>query len=248
MVFINVSFNDIKRNNNVFSASLYQNDDVEYSFYQKLSYFVNSFQKGTEPGSNFYCNDKTYKFIRTSNIEDNSCLFNEDLCIGLSKKAFKNHNLKKGQILIVKDAGIGKVALLDKYYSYCMLCSGIHALNCDLPYYVFAIMQHPLFKKNFEKNIPKGSIFSHASDNYLDFDIHLPNDNNPEIIKYVGNLMFSIFSKEILIKEKFNQLNNLISEELNFLGFNEIDNQMFPSINEILEDKKLYAGYYSKKT
>lgn len=248
MGFVKVSFKDIGRNNHSFSASLYQEEDTNYSFYQKLSDFVINHQKGKEPGSNFYCNNKKYRFIRTSNIEDNSYLFKEDLCTGISEKAFKNYELKKEQILIVKDASVGKVAMLDKNYTNYMICGGIHALTCKIPYYVFAILQHPHFRKNFEKNIPKGSVFTHASDKYLDFDIPLPINNDKKIIKYVENLMESILSKESLIKDKISEINDLISNELNFKGFDEVEKQTYPQINEIIKSKKLYAGFYSKKT
>lgn len=36
MGFIKVSFEDIKNNNHTFSASLYQKDNVNYSFYQNF--------------------------------------------------------------------------------------------------------------------------------------------------------------------------------------------------------------------
>lgn len=249
MSFIKLSLNDIKNNEFSFSASSYTELDINYSFYKKLYEFVQCVQKGTEPGSKFYSNeDKTYKFIRTSNIEDNSFLFNEKLCIGVLGNVFEEHNLKKWQILLVKDGTLGKVALLDKDYPDCMLCAGIHSLTCDFPYYVFAIIQHPYFKSNFERSVPRGSTISHAGEKYLNFDIPLPIDNDKTVMHFVENLMCSAFFKEILIKEKFNNINDLISHELNFEGFDGLINQEFPKINEILEKNKLYAGYNSKKS
>lgn len=246
--FIKVSFKDIQNNDYSLSASLYQGSEVNYSFYKKLSEFIVSTQKGNEPGSKFYTEDKTFRFIRTSNIDENSFLLNEDLCIGIANKVFKEHKLEKEQILMVKDATLGKVAMLDKDYPNYMLCGGIHSLTCDFPYYLFAILQHSCFKENFEKKIPRGSTFRHAGDRYLDFDVPLPNDNNEEVITFVENLMRSAFLKEVLIKEKISQINQLIYCELNFEGFDDINNQKFPRIKEISVKNKLYAGYYSKKT
>lgn len=246
--FIKVSFTDIQDNDYSLSASLYQGNEVNYSFFKKLSEFILTTQKGNEPGSKFYSNDKTFRFIRTSNIEEDSFLLNENLCVGILGKAFKRHNLKKEQILLVKDATLGKVAMLDKDYPNFMLCSGIHSLTCNFPYYIFAILQHHRFKENFEKNIPRESTFSHAGEKYLDFDIPLPNDNNQEVICFVENLMRSTFLKEVLIKERISQINKLISEKLNFNGFHTINDQKFPRINEISKSNKLYAGYYSKKS
>ena len=242
-----MSLQDIQDNNYSLSASLYQNTNVKYSSFKKLSDFVINLQKGTEPGSKFYCDERTYKFIRTSDIQENSFLFNERLCVGILFTGFKNQNLKKEQILLVKDASLGKVAILEKDYPNCMICGGIHALTCKSPYYVFAILQHPLFRENFERNVPKGSVFSHASEKYLDFDIPLPKDNNLNVIYFIENLMFSIINKEILIKKRFNQINELISNELNFKGFDEISSQEFPKFNEVTKQNKLYAGSYTKR-
>ncbi len=248
MSFINITLKDILENDCSLSASMYQRNDFNYSFYKKLSEFILELQKGYEPGSKFYSENKDYKFIRTSNIEDSSFLFKDTFCVGIADKVFKYHNLKKEQILMVKDATLGKVAILDKDYPNYMLCGGIHSLTCEFPYYVFAILQHPLFKINFEKNIPRGSTFSHAGERYLDFDIPLPINNDKEVILFIENLMESAILKEILIKERFYEINKIISNELNFKDFKTVNNQEFPRINEISEKNKLYAGFHSKKS
>lgn len=246
MSYSEVFYEDFLKKNHYLSAELLEEKNKEYSCFSKLADFVELSQKGIEPGSASYTEDKRFKFIRTSDISKDSLLINEKSCIGIKKKFFENHNLKKGQILIVKDAGLGKVAILNQDYPNFMLCAGIYALSCKHPFYVLAILQHPLFQENFYQNVARGSVFSHAGSSFLDFDIPLPNNKNKDIINYIENLMESIIYKENLINKKISYLNDYISNIIGFKGFENIKKN-FPTFDDIQNIKRLDSGYYTPK-
>ena len=241
-----VNFNEIQENNYSFSAKLYEKREIKYTNSCKLSEFlISPIQKGKEIGSDAYILDKNYQFIRTSNISNSSSLFNEDSCVGVPEVYFENQNLKKNQILIVKDGNLGNVSFLDKNYPTFMISSGINVLNCINPYYIFAILQNDLFKQNFEYNVTVGSTISHAKDIFLDFDIPLPLQNDGII--FVETIMESIILKERLIKDKIDSLNNFISKILDFKGFNNIEN-FNPTYEDLVSITRLDSGYYSNKS
>lgn len=243
-----IYYEDILNNNYCFSAKLYENPEINYSTSKKLSNMLTSpIQKGVEVGGGAYTFDKKYQFIRTSNIHEDSVLFDEKSAIGIPEIFFEKHNLKKNQILIVKDGTLGNVAFLDKDYPNYMLSSGVNAISCKHPLYVFAIMQHNLFKKNFEYNVTSGSTFSHAKNIFLNFDIPFPKDNNENVVKFIETIMESIIFKERLIKEKINSLNDYISSLLNFDGFENIV-KVYPTYSDLISIKRLDSGYYSSKS
>lgn len=242
-----IYFDDLKKNKYSFSAKLYKKQKTNYvKSYKLKDFLIEPIKKGTEVGSDTYIYNKKYQFIRTSNILNNSVLLDEKSCIGIPKKFFEKQNLKKKQILIVKDGALGNVAFLDRDYPNFMICSGINSLTCKNPFYIFAILQHKLFKKNFEFNVTSGSTISHAKDMYLEFDIPLPVDNAEDIINLVENIMKSIILKERLIKDKINSLNKFISEILHFNGFDNIKTE-YPTYSDLLSVKRLDSGYYSEK-
>lgn len=243
-----IHFNDISKNNYSLSAKLYENPEVKYENSAKLSEFlICPIQKGSEVGSDAYIHDKKFQFIRTANIHKNSILFDEKSAVGIPEKFFENHDLKMNQILIVKDGSLGNVAFLDKDYPSFMLSSGINALSCKHPFYVFSILQHDSFKKNFEYNVASGSTISHAKDIYLNFDIPLPKNNDENVIKFIENIMKSMIVKERLIKEKINSLNDFISSLLNFNNFDNLKN-IYPTYSDLVSIKRLDSGYYTKKS
>ena len=228
-----IYYKDIEQNNYSFSAKMYETHDFKYEKSKKLNDFIIlPLQKGVEVGSDAYISNKKFKFIRTSNILDKSNLVDEKSCIGIP------------EIYFVKDGNLGNVAFLDKDLENCMISSGINILTCKHPYYVYAILQHELFKKNFEYSVTTGSTISHAKDIYLDFDIPLPKNNTENSISFVESLMKSIIQKERLIEEKIINLNQYISKLLNFNGFDNIKNN-YATYKDLINIKRLDAGYYS---
>ncbi|MBQ9161033.1 MAG: restriction endonuclease subunit S [Methanobrevibacter sp.] len=241
-----INFNQIIDNNYSFSAKLYETRQERYVKSCKLrDFLISPVKKGIEIGSDAYTLNKQFRFIRTSNILKTSFLVDETSCVGVPESFFENHDLNENSILIVKDGSLGNVAFLDKDYQSFMISSGINVLNCRHPFYVFSILQHELFKENFEYNVASGSTISHAKDIFLDFDIPLP--DNQEVIGFVENIMESIILKERLIRDKIFSLNNYISELLNFNGFDNIGNS-YPTYSDLISVNRLDAGYYSKKS
>ncbi len=243
-----ITVNQLTNNKYSFSAKLYEHHQKKYENSCKLrDFLISPVQKGVEIGSDNYSSNKEFQFIRTSNILKTSFLVDETSCVGVPELFFENHYLNENSILIVKDGSLGNVAFLDNNYSSFMISSGINVLNCKNPFYVFSILQHDLFKENFEYNVAPGSTISHAKDVYLDFDIPLPKNNDKKVIKFVESIMKSIILKERLIQDKISALNDYISKLLNFNGFDNIDN-IYPTYSDLISIKRLDSGYYSKKS
>ena len=207
--------------------------------------------KGQEVGSFSYINKSKFYFIRTKALQSSYFLpvLNDIECaVPILPLAFKEFNLRKGDILISKDANIGEAAYLDEDLPNFMISGGLVRLRFpdDIKHYVFAFMKNKFFKSQIDYLVlSKGATIRHAKTLWLDALIPFPNQQNKdEIIEYVGLLTKAVIRKEAEIKKKYEKIMNLIDEELKQ---NQKPNKFtynMPFIKDVEEINRLDAGMF----
>ncbi|MEM4058792.1 MAG: hypothetical protein QXZ12_08765 [Thermoplasmata archaeon] len=178
-------------------------------------------QKGQEVGSFLYINKSKFYFIRTKALQSSYFLpvLNDVECaIPILPMAFKDFKLRKGDILISKDANIGESVYLDDDLPNFMISGGIVRLRFseDIMHYVFAFMKNEFFKSQIDFLVrSRGATIRHAKTLWLDALIPIPNQSNKdEVIEYVSLLTKAVIRKESEIKKKYEKIINLIEKEL----------------------------------
>ena len=182
---------------------------------------LEKYQRGQEVGSSSYINKSKFYFIRTKALQS-SCflpvLNDVGRAIPILPMVFKDFKLRKGDILISKDANIGESVYLDDDLPNFMISGGIVRLRFseDVTHYVFAFMKNKFFKSQIDYLVrSKGATIRHARTLWLDALIPFPNQpNKDEIIKYVSLLIKALIRKEGEIKKKYGKIMNLIDKEL----------------------------------
>lgn len=210
------------------------------------------FEKGVEPGRQWYMKDSPYRFIRTKALQEhNFTLYPKGECIiPINPSKYVDIELKKGDILLSKDSNIGECALIyGEEAKNADISGGIVRLNVKPEvdrYYLFALMKHPIFKEQLSAMVPKGATIKHAGDRWLNCRIPFPNKNNHSIVKWVSTAVKVIASMELEISVKTDMIFNSITNEL-------LKNQKKPIIyNEphfetIEKEARLDAAIYCKE-
>ncbi|MDU6364692.1 MAG: hypothetical protein E6582_14375 [Clostridium sp.] len=253
-----ISIDDIKSKEFSFSASMYKKVIFKTNNIKQIKDMLNQtnpFEKGKEPGSFWYMSKSPYNMIRTKSLQDFSCLLypKGDSIIPISRKAFESSLLKTGDILLSKDSNIGEVCIIenDSYTNY-MFSSGIVKIQVDEKkvnrYYLFSFLKNPIFKLQLYALSPKGATITHAGTKWMDCYIPFPIGKDKDIIeKYVIALIQSIIKKEQKIREKSEEINNIIDTELNK---NQKNNEFVfkePKIQEFKNVKRLDSAIYGKE-
>jgi type I restriction enzyme S subunit len=178
-------------------------------------------QNGKEIGSFSYTSKSKFYFIRTKALQSNYFLpiLNDIQCaVPILPSAFKDFDLRKGDILISKDANIGESGYLDEDLPNFMISGGLVRLRfpVNIRYYIFAFMKSKLFKSQIDYLTgSKGATIRHAKTSWLDAVIPFPSQQNKdEIIEYVSLLTKAIIRKEREIKKKYEKIMSLIDKEL----------------------------------
>jgi len=207
--------------------------------------------KGQEVGSFSYINKSKFYFIRTKALQSSYFLpvLNDIECaVPILPLVFKDFNLRKGDILISKDANIGESAYLDEDLPNFMISGGLVRLRFsdDIKHYVFAFMKNKFFKSQIDYLAwSRGATIRHAKTLWLDALIPFPNQQNKdEIIKYVSLLTKAVIRKEAEIKKKYEKIMNLIDEELKQ---NQKPNKFtysMPLLRDLEETIRLDAGMF----
>jgi hypothetical protein len=148
---------------------------------------------GQEVGSFSYTSKSKFYFIRTKALQSNYFLpiLNDIQCaVPIFPSAFKDFNLRKGDILISKDANIGESGYLDEDLPNFMISGGLVKLRfpIDTRYYIFAFMKSKFFKSQIDYLTgSKGATIRHAKTSWLDAVIPFPSQQNKdEIMEYVS--------------------------------------------------------------
>lgn len=243
-----VKLSSIINNRNILSPSNYKVTEIKAPIIFKLSQLISKPDKGVEIGSSNYVEKSDYKFIRTSAFSsDKFCLvIDNNSILNVSSNAFVDAKLKKNDILICKDSNVGETVMLDADYPNYMFSSGINRLNIlKDKFYIFGIMKNEKFKDQLISKIPKGATIMHARDLYL--ECLIPYSNNEKLTKYVSSLAEIIFNREIEIKKRFEEINNVIKNELNNIDNSKIKQSKFPTISQLLNSTRLDTGNYTEE-
>ena len=205
---------------------------------------------GYEVGSGNYVENSQYKFIKTKALQPESYLLSEgkDSVQYITPQSFTNMNLKKGDIIISKDANVGEAVILDKDYDNTMLCGGIYRLPISKnKYYFLAFTKHEIFRQQIDFMVPRGSTLRHGKTIFLNCLIPFPKTNTQEIVKYVEILVKAILRKEIAIRQRYYSAMKMIEDELK-ANQNKIKfNFHLPSIKEILNIDRMDSRLYTKE-
>ncbi len=242
-----INYNNlVNHKNKSFSPNDYLTIKIKCN-YEYLENLISTITYGKEVGSFNYIETSKIKFIRTKCLQDNSILLNEKEEININPKSFKNFNLKKGDILLVKDSNIGEVCYLNEDLPNHSISSGIVKINLNTKidkFYILGIMKSSFFKEQIDLMTPKGTTIRHSKDNFKYTKIPIPNDN---IIKKISILTQSLIEKEIELKRKFNLINKTIENELKNNQIKRQYSYSMPTYQDIKEHNRLDTGLYTKE-
>lgn len=207
-------------------------------------------QKGEEVGSSSYIGKSNFYFIRTKALQAPYFLpvLNDIECaVPILPNSFKDLKLKKGDILISKDANIGETAYLNEDLPCAMISGGLVRLKFpeDIKHYVFAFMKSNFFREQVYLMASRGATIRHAKALWLDAMIPFPNqDNRDEVMSFISLLTRAVITKEAEIKSKYNKIMGLIDKELR-------ENQSLtkfiynmPSLGHLRGPSRLDAGMF----
>lgn len=208
---------------------------------------------GVEVGSLNYIGKSTHYFLRTKALQQHSFLpeITSETALPIMPNCFVKMNLKKGDLIISKDSNIGEIVILDKDYPNYMLSGALYKLPViDKKYYLLAFIKHNIFREQLDFMVPKGATIRHAKTLFLDCKIPMPNHNSDNTIKFVEMLTQAIINKEQLIKNRHDNILNLIEQEL--LSNQKLNKFKFelPNIKELENvgrlDTNLYREHFKK--
>lgn len=205
---------------------------------------------GVEVGSLNYIGKSTHYFLRTKALQQHSFLpeITSETALPIMPSCFVKMNLKKGDLIISKDSNIGEIVILDKDYPNYMLSGALYKLPVsEKKYYLLAFIKHNIFREQLDFMVPKGATIRHAKTMFLDCKIPMPNHNSENTIKFVELLTQAIINKEQLIKNRHENILNLIEQELlTNQKPNEFKFEM-PTFKEIEKTGRLDTGIYTEQ-
>ena len=204
---------------------------------------------GVEVGSLNYIGKSTHYFLRTKALQKHTFLpeVTSETALPIMPNYFVKMNLKKGDLIISKDSNIGEIVILDKDYPNYMLSGALYKLPInEKKYYLLAFIKHNIFREQLDFMVPKGATIRHAKTMFLDCKIPMPNHNAENTIKFVELLTQAIINKEQLIKNRHEDILNLIEQEL---LSNQKPNKFtyeLPTISDIQQTERLDTSLYCK--
>lgn len=204
---------------------------------------------GIEVGSLNYIGNSTHYFIRTKALQQHTYLpeITSETALPIMPNCFAKMNLKKGDLIISKDSNIGEIVILDKDYPNYMLSGALYKLPVsENKYYLLAFIKHNIFREQLDFMVPKGATIRHAKTLFLDCKIPMPNQNTADTIKFVELLLQAIINKEQLIKERHENIFQLIEQELLNNQKQSIFKFELPTFSDILQAERLDTSLYCK--
>ena len=205
-------------------------------------------QKGQEVGSSSYINKSNFYFIRNKALQASCLMPTLHDMVPILPNSFKDFKLKKGDILISKDANIGETAYLNEDLPYCMISGGLVRLRLpdQIRHYVFAFMKSDFFKEQVYLMAARGATIRHAKSLWLDAVIPFPNKTNKDkVIDFVGHMTKALIRKEAEIKRKYNKIIALIDKELKGNQGHGTFTYNMPSLKELQQTRRINASIYS---
>jgi len=243
-----ISYNDLINHKN---KSLSPNDHIAIRVncnYEYLYNFISFSTMGKEIGAFNYMDRSKFKFIRTKCLQENSILLNLDEAIGMNPLSFRQFNLSKDDILIVKDSNVGEVCYLDEDLPKYSISGGVVKINLNDKldkFYIIGIMKSSFFKEQIDLMTPKGATIKHSKDSYKNTKIPIPEDTN--IIKKISILTQSLIKKERELRDKFTLINQKIENELqNNQKKNKFSYKML-NYRDLIRNNRFDTGLYTEK-
>jgi len=243
-----INYNDlVSHKTNSLSPTDYLDIQVKSNF-QYLEKLIDTPIYGKEVGGSNYMQSSKFKFIRTKCLQETSVLLDLNEAIGINPKSFRNFNLQKDDILLVKDSNIGEVCYIHKDLPNYSISGGVVKLNINDTldkFYVIGIMKSAFFKEQIDLMTPKGATIRHSKDNFKYTKIPIPNDAT--IIDKISILTQSLIKKEVELQNKFSQINLLIEEELKNNQLSNTFNYQMPSYSNLIVLNRFDTGLYTKE-
>lgn len=247
-----ISFRELANRNFTLSPSVYKVLNIPNTNCVPVKNFLfrNLSRKdlGHDVGSVNYIPQSTHYFLRTKALQSYSYIpeFNSESLVPIFPQSFLQMNLKKGDIIISKDSNIGEIIILDKDYPNYMLSGALYRLPIvENKFYLLAFLKHPIFREQLDYLVPKGATIRHAKTLFLDCLIPLPNLNVENVVLYIENLMRAIIEKEILIKERYNNIISIFDTEIKNNQNNFTYVFSYPRLSEVRSSNRLDAKIYS---
>ena len=237
----------VNHKTNSLSPTDYLNIEVKSKF-EYLKNLIDTPIYGQEVGNSNYMESSKFKFIRTKCLQSTSILLNTDEAIGSNPRSFRNFNLTKGDVLLVKDSNIGEVCYIHEDLPNYSMSSGVVKLNINDTldkFYVIGIMKSAFFKEQIDLMTPKGATIRHSKDSFKHTKIPIPKDKT--IIDKVSILTQSLINKEVELKNKFYQINSLIEQELQNNQLTKTFTYEMPSYNNLIHLNRFDTGLYTQK-
>lgn len=202
---------------------------------------------GKEVGSSAYIGKSPYFFIRTKACQPENYLldFKKGTVLPINPYEFINQDIKKGDILILKDSNIGEVIYVDEDLNNYMLSGGFRKLR--LPYdslYIFAFLKSPLYKEQLDIMIGKGATIKHAQDKYLDGIVFFPKRKAEEVKIFITDLVKAVIRKEREIKKKDKKILTMFGNEIKE---NSRKLRYTTSFNDIKNAERIDSGFLSEE-
>jgi len=242
-----ISFNDLVNHK---SKSLSPSDHTTIkvnSTFVHLENLISAVTYGKEVGGFNYIESSKYKFIRTKCLQSNSILLNLEESIAINPLSFRQFNLTKNDVLIVKDSNVGEVCYLDEDLPNYAISGGVVKINLndDLDnFYVIGIMKSAFFKEQVDLMTPKGATIKHSKDSFKYTKIPVPSDS--KTIQKISLLTQSLNKKERELRNKFKLINTSIEDELkNNQGKDSFSHQVV-TYKDLLKYNRFDTGLYTK--
>jgi len=208
---------------------------------------------GSEVGSVNYIEQSPNFFFRTKGLQEHSLLpdINSESLTPVNPKAFINQNLKEGDIIISKDSNIGEIIILDKDYSDWMLSGALYKLPVKKwKYYLLTFIKNACFREQLHIKVSKGATIRHAKTMFLGCNIPLPVKGQDQVIKYVEELTKALINKEKEIRNKHDQIHQLIKSEVENNQKRNNFQYEFPSLENINKaarfDTSIFTPYFKQ--
>ncbi|MED3950111.1 hypothetical protein [Priestia aryabhattai] len=231
------------------SSTNYKTISIKRKKQKKLLDFLNKdnpYIKGEEPGSITYVGKSDIRFLR------NSCVNKLDMSYSHHKLIFLNPNyefenmLNNFDVLLCKDANIGDACLfVEDNSKQTIFSSGMVKLNFShekYKYYCLAFIRDDYFRLQLDSKTPRGSTIRHAGNAFLECQIPELLDSEEWVYSIFESLIKNVAFSEKVSYEKMMETVDIIDDEL---MTNEVEYSS-PSIKNLLNEKRVDAGMYSK--
>lgn len=252
-----VSYKEVLENGFSLSPVMYKKIQIANQNVKTIKELLvegDEYQKGNEPGSQWYVKKSDKYLLRTKALQNFSYLIypKGECIIPINPKKYINLKLKRGDILLSKDSNIGEVAIVcDNECENMNYSSGIVRLNIKKEYdkyYIFAFLKHASFKEQLNALCPKGATIRHAGERWMQCKIPFPNQANSETVKKMVSLRVKmIMDIERLISEKAQKIFNIINDTLANNQTGEKYIYEYPTVSKMQKEGRLDAAIYCKE-